>query len=173
MGNEVTGTINATLEGVTMGQAIVGSGSLVAAASTIGAHGASPTSLFRTAQDFLKAANTLDPGVTTGPFGFVAAQCLELALKAYLMKNAGMTEADLIKRIGHDLQKAWTQCVQNGLGIEATMPVWAALLDGGHDRPYLFRYAQENTGLVLAPKITALDGLQGVLAAVQAATGIV
>lgn len=166
-----TGKIETTLQGVTMGQVVTGSGGLTAPPATM-THGVSPTSLFRTAQEFFKAAETLDPTVTTGPFGLVVAQCLELTLKTYLMKNAGMTEDDLRTKVSHDIQKAWTRCVQNGLAIPAAMPTWAAHLDGGHDKPYLFRYAQDNTGLVLAPKVTVLDGLRQVLTAVQAATGV-
>ena len=153
MSNNVTGTIAVTLEDVSMG------------------HGASPTSLFRTAQDFLEAAEMLDPTKTAAPFGFVAAQCLELALKTYLMKNAGMTERQLKEKVGHDIGKAWSRCVAAGLGL-ATLPTWAAHLDAGHDSPYLFRYAQDNTGIVLAPKAQVVNGLKEVLAVVQAATGV-
>jgi len=134
-------------------------------------HDVSPTSLFRTAQDFLKAAEILDPVVASGPFGLVSAQCLELALKAYLMA-CGMAEEDLKNKISHDLSKAWSRSVEVGLEIVAEIPDWAKHLDAGHEYPYIFRYGRANTGIVLASKDTILDGLSGILAAVQEATGV-
>ncbi|MEX2124205.1 MAG: hypothetical protein WD795_09955 [Woeseia sp.] len=111
------------------------------------------------------------PGAAA-PFRLAAAQCLEMSLKTFLMKKVGMTERQLKTKIGHDLRKAWTRCVQNGLGLDATMPRWAAYLDAGHDQPYLFPHARTNTGVVLASKAQVLDGLWGVMALVLAATGV-
>lgn len=136
----VTGKIETALEGATMGQVITGSGCLTAPPGAIGGRGASTTSLFRTAQDFLKAAETLDPVVVPGPFGFVSAQCLELVLKAFLLVK-GMTEKDFTSKrgIGHKVDEAWTLCVQKGLGLDAAMPTWAEHCARGHESPYLFR----------------------------------
>ena len=102
-----------------------------------------------------------------------AAQCLELTLKAHLL-HIGVSEKDLRNPtlFGHDLVKAWDKCVSAGLGIPATMPDWAAKLNGGHQAPFLFRYAQDNTGIVLAPKSVVLAGLSDAMAKVQAATGV-
>ena len=70
-------------------------------------HAVSAASLFLTAYDFLSAVDMLSPQMAAGPFGFVAAQCLELALKAYLMKNGGVTEQEL-KKLGHSIEKTWS-----------------------------------------------------------------
>lgn len=156
-----------------MTQFVTGSGNMILLLMTSsGNHDVSPTSLFRTAQSFYKAAEAIDPVVAAAPFGFVAAQCLELALKTFLMKKAGMTEEDLINKVGHDLRKAWLRCVQNGLPLDAKMPSWAAYLGAGHRKPYRFRYGRNNTGMVLASKATILDQLRQVLAIVQTESGV-
>lgn len=152
-------------------QVVTGTGKLESSlVVTMGDQHVSPTTLFRTSQDFLKAAEKLDPSEAAAPFGLVAAQCLELALKSFLMKNVAMTEKELRTKISHDLRKAWTQCVKNGLDIDATMPRWAAYLHAGHHNPYLFRYNKTNTATVLASKAHVLDGLIGVMKLVQAAS---
>jgi hypothetical protein len=148
------------LEGVTM--------------STVGkANPCTPTSLYRGALDFLKAADTLTPGETPYAFGAVAGHCLELTLKAYLL-HVGVSEDDLknSKLFGHDLTKAWNRCVAERLGIAATMPDWAKSLDAGHDSPFPFRYQPNNTGISLSPKSAIIAGLRSVMAVVQAATGV-
>jgi hypothetical protein len=156
--SNTTGTIGAILDGVTMRQ-------------PKGAPVLSEASLFRTARDFFGAAAVLDPAATPAAFGLDAAQCLELALKACLL-HTGATEDELKNKFSHRLQFAWSHCVNSGLKLDATMPTWALQLHAGHDKPYLFRYAQDNVGIVLAPKAQVVDGLRDVLAAVQWATGV-
>jgi hypothetical protein len=155
--SNTTGTIGAILEGVTMRQ-------------PKGAPMLSEASLLRTARDFFEAAAVLDPASTPAAFGLDAAQCLELALKTYLL-HTGATEDELRNKFSHNLQLAWSQCVNNGLKLER-MPPWASDLHAGHSKPYLFRYAQVNVGIVLAAKAHVTTGLREVLAAVQAATGV-
>jgi hypothetical protein len=148
-------------------QKVKGSGPMTANLSVGEAsHDASPRSLIQTARDFLKAAELLDPAVAAGPFGLASAQCLELTLKAYLMIS-GMSERDLRNKVSHSLNEAWSRCVKAGLDIDADMPSWATSLDAGHDRPYLFRYARDNTGILLPSKDTVLNGLRGVLTTAQ------
>lgn len=84
----------------------------------------SAASTFRTAHDFHFAVDMLSPRMAAAPFGFVAAHCLELALKSYLMKSAGMTEQAMRKELGHDIEKAWSRCVTAGLGPDAALPTW-------------------------------------------------
>ena len=93
--------INDRKPDTTMRQNVKGSGSMTARLS-VGEcnHDVSPTSLFRTAQDFLKAAEILDPAVASGPFGLVSAQCLELALKTYLMAQGVNRRAILTRQTG-------------------------------------------------------------------------
>jgi hypothetical protein len=168
-----TGVIDTSMEGVSMKTVHSFSGTVVAGPAHLGVHGASSTSYFRGAQDFYRAVEILDPGTNPAAFGFDAAQCLELTLKAYLL-HLGVGEKDLRNPtlFGHDLMKAWVNCVAAGLALAAAMPDWAIKLNGGHQTPFLFRYAQDNTGIVLAPKSVVLAGLRDVLAEVQAATGI-
>lgn len=73
--------------------------------------------------------------------GILAAHCLELALKAYLL-HAGCGERDL-RGIGHDLVKAWERCKESGLGLEE-LPYWVQVLNYSHANPYFFRYPREN-----------------------------
>ncbi|HTU64714.1 MAG TPA: hypothetical protein VMF52_02085 [Steroidobacteraceae bacterium] len=149
------------------------SGTLTAGPAHFGVNGASSTSYFRGAQDFYRAVEILEPGSNPAAFGFDAAQCLELTLKSYLL-HIGVSEKDLRNPtlLGHDLNQVWSKCVAAGLGITAAMPGWATKLNGGHQAPFLFRYAQDNTGIVLAPKSVVIAGLSEVMAKVQAATGV-
>lgn len=73
--------------------------------------------------------------------GILAAHCLELALKAYLL-HAGYGERDL-KSIGHDLNMAWECCKESGLALKE-LPYWVKLLNYSHANPYFFRYPREN-----------------------------
>lgn len=133
----------------------------------------SAASMFRTAHEFFAAVDMLSPRLAAPPFGFVAAQCLELALKSYLMKSAGMTEGALRREVGHDIEKAWSRCVTAGLGLDAALPTWVVSLAAGHDSPYLFRYGRDNAATVLLSKVETMRGLKEVLTTVQAATGLI
>jgi hypothetical protein len=73
--------------------------------------------------------------------GILAAHCLELALKAYLL-HAGRAEGDL-KAIGHDLGKAWDCCKDSGLALKE-LPYWVQVLNYSHASPYFFRYPRED-----------------------------
>ena len=78
--------------------------------------------------------------------GILAAHCLELALKAYLL-HAGRTEGDL-RDIGHDLAKAWDCCRKSGLPLNS-LPYWVQILNYSHANPYFFRYprSDHNVGI--------------------------
>ena len=103
------------------------------------------------AETYLKEASGLNEAVailcraraeaTLYPIGILAAHCLELALKAYLL-HVGCDERDLI-RIGHDLAKAWECCKRSGLDLKE-LPYWVRVLDYSHAHPYYFRYPQGN-----------------------------
>ena len=165
-----SGRERSATRGHSMAKVVTGSGNIVAGDATMN-HDVSATSLFHSAEEFFTAVDFMSARMSAAPFGFAAAQCLELALKAYLMKNAGMTEEALIKKVGHDIAKAWSLCVSAGLGLDASVPDWVEPLARGHERPYVFRYGRDNTGIALSP-IHIKVGLVGVLKAVQAATGL-
>ena len=110
-----------------MGREVTGGGNVVPGPATMGVS-ISAASLFRTAQDFCAGVDMVSPTIAAAPFGLLAAQCLELALKSYLMKKAGVTEQTLRNKIGHNIAKAWSQCVRAGLGLKPDMPTWAARL---------------------------------------------
>jgi hypothetical protein len=130
-------------------------------------HGASASSYLHGGRQFLDATERLTG--LAAPLGLVAGQCLELALKSYLLQT-GMSEDDFKARggIGHDLQAAWSLCIEKGLQLEAPMPLWAKHLHAGHERPFLFRYAQDNSGIVLPPMEALVEGLRRVLDQVAA-----
>src|SRR5688572_24565622 len=125
----VTGFIESTLDGA--GMAVHSfSGALKASPAKLWTHSTSPTSLFRGAQDFLRAAEKLTPGDTPNAFGFNCAQCLELTLKSYLLHRGNgdealkLTEQVLINRYGHNVSKAWRKCAQLGLAVAKKVPPW-------------------------------------------------
>jgi hypothetical protein len=76
----------------------------------------------------------------------VAAHCVELALKAFLLSR-GRSDAS-VTRLGHSLKKAWAEAAAAGLPVDAEPPPWCALLDSMHAYPYMVRYPPENSGLV-------------------------
>ena len=78
--------------------------------------------------------------------GFLVSHCLELSLKAFLLSK-GLDESRVIK-IGHNLNDAWNKAVENGLPIDSSLFSWCDKLNSAHNRPFLFRYARTNTGLV-------------------------
>ena len=70
---------------------------------------------FKLGEHYLNAAKALRPkfGRTFWPTFFVACQALELYLKGFLRAN-GMTEEELKKRIGHNLNKAFEMAKSKG-----------------------------------------------------------
>lgn len=72
--------------------------------------------------------------------GILAAHCLELALKAYLL-HVGCDERDL-KDIGHNLDEAWERCKESGLALQK-LPYWVRVLNYSHANPYFFRYPSD------------------------------
>jgi hypothetical protein len=73
--------------------------------------------------------------------GILAAHCLELALKAYLL-HAGHAERD-VKAVGHDLATAWKSCKQSGLALKE-LHYWVQVLNYSHASPYFFRYPRDD-----------------------------
>lgn len=126
-----------------------------------GMHEYTDVSLYRGSLHFFKAVEILFKSEETCPpdsFGFIISHSLELALKAFLL-NRGKTEEEII-RMGHNLVIAWNECVELGLQIESDVPRWCEAIDAAYKSPYLFRYARENTGLVVPSQeemYTSLD----------------
>ncbi len=112
-------------------------------------HPISHTTLFRGAISYLRASELLSTTGQKAPidaFGLLSAHSLELGLKAYLISH-GLTEKDL-KEIGHDLEEAWTCAKAHRLPISSP-PDWCQTISAAYKFPYLFRYARENTGIVV------------------------
>jgi hypothetical protein len=99
-------------------------------------------------------------GATVYAIGILAAHCLELALKAYLLR-AGHTESEL-KGIGHDLAKAWEHCKQSGLPL-GDLPYWVQVLNFSHSNPYFFRYPQADRNVAVPSTDDLSNDIQMVL----------
>ena len=80
--------------------------------------------------------------------GLLASHSLELGLKSFLI-GKGWEEKDLRNKVGHNLEKAWTEAANLGLQVGSEPPYWVNVLALGHGFPYLFRYPQENTGVAI------------------------
>lgn len=65
-------------------------------------------------------------------FGFLASHSLEFVLKSFLLTK-GLAQKEL-KKIGHDLVKAWGHSVQHGLPIDSTVPKWRECLNNAHSK---------------------------------------
>ena len=79
--------------------------------------------------------------------GLLASHSLELALKSFLLMR-GWNEEQL-KKVGHDLEKAWIKAAECGLSINKTAPFWVRVLSLGHGYPYIYRYPQEGTAIAI------------------------
>jgi len=107
-------------------------------------------------ETYLKEARGLNEAVailcnaradaTLYAIGILAAHCLELALKAYLL-HAGRAEQDL-KAVGHDLARAWQCCKQSGLDL-MDLPYWVQVLNYSHANPYFFRYPRDDHNVAI------------------------
>jgi hypothetical protein len=104
-------------------------------------------------------------GATLYAIGILAAHCLELALKAYLLR-AGRAESEL-KDIGHDLTKAWENCKQSELPL-GDLPYWVQVLNFAHSNPYFFRYPQANHNVAVPSTDDLSNDIQTVLDMVAA-----
>jgi hypothetical protein len=93
----------------------------------------------------------------------LAAHCVELSLKSFLLTR-GRPEAEL-KKLNHDLIKAWSAAREAGLSLDPEPPYWCQLLQTVHDYPYFGRYPPANSGLItpnpgeLQARITELIAL--------------
>ncbi|WP_027710430.1 HEPN domain-containing protein [Zooshikella ganghwensis] len=113
-------------------------------------HEPTDVSLYRYGLDYLKAAEILLSSsgnkLPVAPFGNTISHAVELLLKSYLLSN-GYDESKL-KKIGHDLEKAWVKAREEGLEIDKC-PEWVKVLDSAYSAPFLFRYSKNNTAVVL------------------------
>jgi hypothetical protein len=101
--------------------------------------------------------------------GILAAHCLELTLKAYLL-HAGSDEREL-KDIGHDLAKAWESCKRSGLGL-GEPPYWVQVLNYSHANPYFFRYPRADHKVAVPNTDELSKDIDAVLELVSSATKV-
>lgn len=100
------------------------------------------------------------------PIGLLASQALELALKAVLL-NGGWTEADLRKKIGHDLKTAWDEARKEGLKVNWEHKYSVEVLSLSHEDPYLFRYPREKVAAAVTEPEVLCGDVKAVIAAVE------
>lgn len=95
------------------------------------------------ANDFLNAAHVLINHSSQlddlDPIGFLSAQSLELALKAYLIHQGWMAEKAK-DELGHDIERAWVEARNAGLDIPEQPPEGYMWLVNGHRYPFAYRY---------------------------------
>ena len=88
----------------------------------------------------------------TTAMAFLAAQVLETALKAYILKTNPTADVKSPPD-NHNIVKLWQRCRSAGLPIEVDAPSVVKLLSSLHSRPYPLRYADEDqVRLIFAPK---------------------
>lgn len=136
-------------------------------------HSYTPVSLYRGGLDFLEGAATIASAKTPlplAPFAALASHSLELVLKSYLVAK-GLSE-DQLKAIGHNLERAWNRCRSNGLNLDSIVPRWVLIMNSGHEKPFHFRYARENTGIVVPNAEQLIVELRAVFSIVGAELGL-
>jgi hypothetical protein len=118
------------------------------AKSSIDTPDVSEESLFRVASSCLHGVRALGIDFNSQliiPFGIVAGQCLEAAIKCHLLQ-VGRSHGD-VRSIGHDLLIGWQEAAQSGDPFRQPVPTWVQVLNAGHARPYLFRYLPHQYGV--------------------------
>jgi hypothetical protein len=108
----------------------------------------SEESLFRGARSCLLGCQVLAKDFHNDliiSFGILAGNCTEAALKCHLLQS-GLSVVQ-IRKLGHDLVKAWKEAVQQGLPFIGDPPPWIVTLNAGHGPPYLFRYLPHQYGV--------------------------
>jgi hypothetical protein len=84
----------------------------------------------------------------------LAAHCVELSLKSFLLSR-GWSEDQLLKKLRHNLAKAWSAARAAGLPLDPEPPYWCQLLQTVHDSPYFGGYPPANT-IVVTPNAAEL-----------------
>jgi hypothetical protein len=108
----------------------------------------SEESLFRGAHSCLLGAQALserfhnDPII---PFGILAGNCAEAALKCHLLQSG--LSVKQTRALRHDLVMAWNASVKCGPPFLGNPPPWILMLNAGHHAPYLFRYLPHQYGV--------------------------
>jgi len=140
----ITGTMNVTLEGVSIKPP------------------GPPDTYIGTARNFLvgvlELANTPNCAFA---LAFLAAQAAECGLKAYLSRSGNDIRLKQ-NPIRHDLSALWTLAAHEGLGVAATPPNWLSNLSQLHGAPYYLRCSIGVHGVVLPatePMVSELSAL--------------
>lgn len=105
-------------------------------------------------------------GETLYAIGILASHCLELALKAYLL-HIGQKEKEL-KKIGHDINHAWNECVKSGLPLEE-LPYWVQVLSYSYANPYFFRYPRGDHNVAVPNTDELPNDIEAVLHSIKTA----
>jgi hypothetical protein len=120
-------------------------------------HYVSATTLLRSARDFHDALRLVAASEKPPPHATVllAGHATENGLKAFLVQAGDFGEPAL-RRIGHDLAKAWRKAEGLGLAVPAIPPPWCATLSATYCGPeYFARYPRTNT-IMSIPQIAGL-----------------
>jgi hypothetical protein len=130
--NPITGTLNMTLEPVTIAPA------------------APPHTYFGVANSMLPGAQILAASTPPSaiPLSFICAHTLECVLKAFLSRSGD--DAHLKDpKLRHNLEELWLLAAAEGLSVANQPPGWVANLSNLHNSPYYPRYATGLHGIVL------------------------
>jgi hypothetical protein len=136
-----------------------------------GHHPVTHSTLFMGACEYGRAAAILAgyQFLPVVPFAQLVCQSIELGLKSYLAFS-GVDEQGLMA-IGHDLERAWTECCNNGLEVKFP-PMWLPGLNCQYGNPAIYRYWRQGIGWSIPglPK-TAIETLHAALTQICAAIG--
>lgn len=133
-----------------------------------GDHPVTPGTLFMGACEYGRAAHILAAYqfLPIIPFAHLVHQSIELGLKSYLVFS-GVDEQKL-REIGHDLERAWTECC--GKGLEVRLPQgWLASFDSQYP---IYRYWRRGLGWSMpGNQRSVMDILQSALTQIGPAVG--
>jgi hypothetical protein len=119
------------------------------------------------AQEYFSAVEILAPRLTAdtiAPIGLLASHAIELGLKAYLL-HIGRSERDL-KKIGHDLRKAWGEAAKAGLRVDLVHTFSVDVLSLSHDDPFLFRYPKSKNAVAITEPAEVCSAVKAIIEAV-------
>lgn len=128
----------------------------------------------RPADAFAAAAEAIVPAVgmlastaiSPVPGALLAGHALECLLKATL-SHLGVTEEELKKNFGHDLEALWRKATAPPSPFTPAIPKWVETLNGLHDQPFTLRYPIGLHGLVLPNAVEVARELKDLLDSVS------
>lgn len=113
---------------------------------------------------FTQVTDQMDKNILPA-VGLIASQSVELALKAYLIRQ-GYSEQKL-RALGHDLTDSWKEVSICGLRLDWESKFSVDVLSLSHDKPYLFRYPEDKVAVGTTEPSVLCEDIEKIIKTVE------